>query len=423
MRKNREFLIALLFIVISGVAARLVVGLLYFNAFDTYWYRDWAIGLQDGLFDIYSRAEEISLDYPPLYLFCLYLTGAAYRVFGLDCSDVMQMFLLKFWPILFDGLCIIFTYKICEKYGNWTALFAAFCVASNPSQFFGTAYWGQTDQLMMLLLLVTFYLAEKHPVLSCVAFAVAGLTKYQSLFFTPVLLLYIFRRFGIRDLLYGILSAAGTVAAVFLPFMFGARNPFLFFEVYLGGAGTYKYCTFNAYNIFAALGLNTVSDGESAIGTLTYAQINIAVVLLIVAATALLFLLGRRVNIYVGALFIMTAIFMFVTRMHERYLIVVLPFALMAFVTTKNRHFLWQYAALTLTTLVNQAAVLLRVNNNDIFFVPYIDYIIVAVSLINLLIFCYVTYTTVIYFLGKECRNDLFKAKTKCPASAEEQGT
>ena len=95
VKKDKRFLFALLFIVLSAVAARLVVGLLYFNAFDTYWYRDWAIGLQDGFFNVYTRAEEISLDYPPLYLYCLYLTGAAYRLFTIDCSPMMQMFLME----------------------------------------------------------------------------------------------------------------------------------------------------------------------------------------------------------------------------------------------------------------------------------------------------------------------------------------
>lgn len=413
VKKDKRFLFALLFIVISGVAARLLVGLLYFNAFDTYWYRDWAIGLQDGFFNVYTRAEEISLDYPPLYLYCLYLTGAAYRFFSLDCSPMMQMFLMKFWPILFDGVCIILTYKISEKYGNWTALFAAACIAANPSQFFGTAYWGQTDQLLILLLLWSFSQAEERPLFSCILMAVAGLTKYQALFFTPVLLAVIFRKHGIKRLGVGVLSAAATVAVVFLPFMIGARDPFLFFKVYLGGADTYQYCTFNAYNIYALLGLNGVEDSNLALGIFTYSDINLIIVVLIIAGIILLYALGKRVNIYIGGLLIMDAIFMFVTRMHERYLLVAVPFALMAFVTTKNRHFIYQFAGLTVTTLVNQAAVLLRVNNDNAFFLPYLNAIITFVSLCNLALFIYIAYVSVNYFIGRECRYDIFNKKEK----------
>ncbi|MBQ1231021.1 MAG: hypothetical protein IIX73_01505 [Clostridia bacterium] len=413
VKKDKRFLFALLFIVLSAVAARLVVGLLYFNAFDTYWYRDWAIGLQDGFFNVYTRAEEISLDYPPLYLYCLYLTGAAYRLFTIDCSPMMQMFLMKFWPIFFDGLCILLVYKISEKHGNWTALFAAASIAANPSQFFGTAYWGQTDQLLILLLLWSFSLSGERPLLSCIIMAVAGLTKYQALFFTPVLLAFIFRTHGIKKLLYGIVSAASTVVAVFLPFMLGARDPLLFFKVYLGGADTYQYCTFNAYNIYALLGLNGVEDSNPAIGIFTYSNINLIIVLLIIAGTLLMYALGRRVNVYIGGLLIMDAIFVFVTRMHERYLLMAVPFALMAYVTTKNRHFLYQFIGLTFTTLINQAAVLLRVNDGKVFFVPYINFIIDFISICNVILFIYIAYVSINYFRGKECRYDLFKTKKR----------
>ena len=56
-----------------AVALRLVAGVAYYNEQDTFWYRDWAFDLSNGFFSVYARAEQISLDYPPLYLFCLQL--------------------------------------------------------------------------------------------------------------------------------------------------------------------------------------------------------------------------------------------------------------------------------------------------------------------------------------------------------------
>ncbi len=412
-KENKNFLTAAVLLALSAVTVRFAVGILYFNSFDTYWYRGWAFSLSNGLFDVYARAEEISLDYPPVYLFCLYLTGLAYRIFGNDCAPAMQMFLMKFWPILFDGLCVLWIYKVSRRYGEWMALFAAFLWAFNPSVFFGTAYWGQTDQLMALLLLIAFYLAnENRSVLACIAFAIAGMTKYQCLFFTPVILLFIFKKDGMKQLLYGIFAAAGIVATVFLPFMIGARDPFLFFRVYLGGAGTYKLCTFNGYNIYTLLGLNAVSDGTEIIGALSGAELNIIFVLLILAAVTFMFLAGKRRNIYVGALFIMDALFVFATRMHERYLVAAIPFALMAYITTRRRDFLIHFAALTVTTLANQAAVLLPINNRDIFFASAVTEISLVIAVLNILLFCYITYTCAKYFFGREKENDLFQAKT-----------
>ena len=126
-----------------------------------------------------------------------------------------------------------------------------------------------------------------------------------------------------------------------------------------------------------------------------------------------MYALGRRVNVYIGGLLIMDAIFVFVTRMHERYLLVAVPFALMAYVTTKNRHFLYQFIGLTFTTLINQAAVLLRVNDSDVFFVSYIIFIIDFISICNVILFIYIAYVSINYFRGKECRYDLFKTKER----------
>lgn len=407
--RYNNFIKLLWFIVAAATAARLAVGILYYNTFDTFWYRDWAIGLQEGLFDIYTRAEQISLDYPPLYLFCLWLTGQAYRFFGLDCSNGMQMFLMKFWPIFFDMLCILFIYRICRRHGEWTAIFAAAFWAFNPSVFYNTAYWGQTDQLMALLLLAAFVLAERdRPIFACIIFAVAGLTKYQSLFFTPVLLPLIFKKYDLKRLLLGCGAAAATVAAVFLPFMIGAREPFLFFKVYMGGANTYQYCTFNAYNLYSLLGLNTVLDSTPLFGSVTFAHINVILTLAVIAYTVFLMLCSKKPNPWVGGLFIMTALFMLMTRMHERYQFIVLPFALMAFVTTKNRHFLWQTLLLTATSLLNQVAVLANINGQWNFMLSIQPYFESFISVINLYILVYVAIICTKYLLPrKEQENDL----------------
>ncbi|MBQ8550798.1 MAG: glycosyltransferase family 39 protein [Clostridia bacterium] len=414
---RKKVILALAIIIGSALVARMVISVLYFNAFDTYWYRKWAYDLPNGLFSVYSRASQIDLDYPPLYLFCLYLTGLAYRVFGIACSDGMQMFLMKFWPVIFDTLCVFAIYKAARKRGETVALFAAAAWTVNPSAVFNSSFWGQTDGLMALMLIIAFMWAEDRPLLACFMFALAGLTKYQSLFFTPVLLLFIFKRHGIKRLLEGVLAAALTVIAVFLPFMIGAGNPLLFFDVYLGGANTYQYCTFNAYNIYGLLGLNGVYDQTAVWGPITYSHINAALLVLTVAATAFLMLKTKRPNIYVGGLFIMQCIFMLSTRMHERYQMVVLPMALLAFITTRYYDFLWQFIALTAITLINQCVVLFNVNHGT--FDGSLVSLMTVVSAINLLCFVHTVYACVKYFL-KEEKHDLLETAPAYSSSAEE---
>ena len=418
-----------LLIIILGFAllARLAIGMGLINPYDTYWYRGWAVDLPiNGLFDVYARADSITLDYPPLYLFPLYLTGLAYKAFGIDCGLNLQMLLMKFWPIIFDVACAGLLYLICyKKYGRPVGLLAAFLWCLNPSTFFNTAAWGQTDSIMAFLLLLSFwYLEENRPIAACIAFAVAGLTKFQCLFFLPPFLLVLLFR-NLKDLkrvLFGLLAAAGTVLAVFLPFMIGAKNPLLFFDVYLGSAGKYPYCSLNAYNLYSMLGLNwshDVKDTDPILGGfLTWNHISAVLLLLSLALLIILYVVSyrrhgtKRLSGWVGGLLFMQCIFMLTTRMHERYQIVVLPFALMAWVVTHNKRFMGLFAALSGITLINQFFILLsaiqsRQYKSNAFWLPANDAIDIIFSSINLLIFIWTVYECVRYFLGSRPKDRL----------------
>ena len=106
-----------------ALALRLVAGVAYYNEQDTFWYRDWAFDLSNGFFSVYARAEQISLDYPPLYLFLLAITNFFYKIFGRDCSAYLQMLLLKFWPILADFIFGLLLYRLLgRKFGRATGL-------------------------------------------------------------------------------------------------------------------------------------------------------------------------------------------------------------------------------------------------------------------------------------------------------------
>ncbi|MDD4700397.1 MAG: glycosyltransferase family 39 protein, partial [Oscillospiraceae bacterium] len=174
-----HFLVAVL---LFSLFLRFFVGVGYFNSYDTYWYRIWAVDLNNGLFNIYDRAESISLDYPPIYLFLLYPIGVIYKFIGTDSNQYAQMFLMKFWPIIFDVLCSLLLYFACRKYGEDIGFVAAVLWAVNPSTLFNSSMWGQTDSVMAFCLILAFWLlSQDRPLLACIIFAVAGLTKFQSL--------------------------------------------------------------------------------------------------------------------------------------------------------------------------------------------------------------------------------------------------
>ena len=398
----------MVFVIISAAVLRFIVGVSHINTYDTFWYKRWALDLPNGIFDVYARADSISLDYPPVYLFFLYLTGLGYKVIGTDPHIYTQMFLMKFWPIVFDVLCVAFLYYMFRKTDIKAGVCAAVLWAVNPSVFFNSTMWGQTDSVMMFLLLLTFYFTYKNrPIAACVVFAIAGMTKYQCLYFTPILLLQIYKDSGLKSLLKSVGAAAISVAIVFLPFMIGGKNPLLFFDVYLGGADKYPYCTLNAFNVYGMFCLNWVED--------TFAGCNVLSVVFTVMSVALiigLYLFGKRRCAFVGGLLFMQCIFMLTTRMHERYQIVVLPFALVAYFLYKIKDFLYLFISLSIITAINQSIVLMRVAHSDYFESGY-GAIMMIVSIINFIVFAYSVYVCCKFFLTgeekEENKNDLLK--------------
>lgn len=419
LRVTRKQTLGMLLLILGfALLARLAMGIGFFNSYDTFWYRSWATDLPNGLFTVYDRADSISLDYPPVYLFFLYLTGLGYKALGSGVTNDMQMLLMKFWPILFDVACAGLLYLICRRrYGRPTGLLAAFLWTLNPSFLFNTAGWGQTDGVMAFVLLLTFWLLEENrPVAACIAMAVAGLTKFQCLFFLPPFLIVLFIRNRHKPLRFvkGLVAAALTVAVVFLPFMIGANNPALFFKVYLGSAGKYQYCTLHAYNLYCMLGLNWthgVKDTDPIFGGFTWHNLSTVFTLLSLALLVFLYVISyrrhgeKRVNGWVGGLFFMQCIFMLTTRMHERYQIIVIPFALMAWISTRNKRFLGLFAGLTGVTLVNQYLVLMNIVQSNLFksqafYMPARDTLEIVFSAVNLLLFLWTVYECVNYFIG-----------------------
>ena len=375
------FFIVLLF----GALLRLAIGIGYYNPQDTLWYKAWAMELNSGLFDIYSRADKVNLDYPPIYLFFLKITGGIYSLTGESVHNYTEMFIMKLWPMLGDIICAVALFYVFKKQSPKTGLVASALWMFNPSGIFNCAFWGQTDSIMCLLLLISFVALERErPILASILFALAGMTKYQCLFFTPLFLTELFVKYRISKMLKGISAAAATVAAVFIPFMIGSKNPFLFLDVYLKGQGTYPYCTLNAYNVYGIFGLNWKED---TIGTPSLYALSFVMVALLIGFMIYCYIRSKRISVWVMGFLFMNTLFMFMTRMHERYQFVVLIFILMAAIVHKHRGFFYCFVGISVMTFVNQVIPMFSWRSENSFFDLYYGELMVIFSVLNLILY------------------------------------
>ena len=221
---------------------------------------------------------------------------------------------------------------------------------------------------------------KSKPKLSAAAFAIGLLTKPQGIALAPLVVFLIYKKNGLKNLLFSVATFAVTVLVVILPFQWS--NPVTFLsDIYFGAYGGYQYTSINAFNLWGLFGL-WMPDGNLYI---------LGWVLFGAFAAFTLYVLHKRFHVsgewlvLFSAFMLFFAFFMLPTRIHERYLFPAISvLALMFPLAKKTRIF---YVALTGTLLVNQAYVLYYLNLNQ--FIPSGDLVVLAVSVINLVMFLY----------------------------------
>ena len=149
------FLAALL---LSAALVRLILGYTAVHYFDLGYYVDWSSGVLEDFFGAYDRIE--NLDYPPLFLFPLYFTGWVMSDPRVSEFHPYAMLALKGWQMLFDLALIPMLYLLLRRHGELFGLLGAALWAVNPTILYNSAYWGQTDSIMLFLLALAFSLLD-----------------------------------------------------------------------------------------------------------------------------------------------------------------------------------------------------------------------------------------------------------------------
>ena len=345
----------LAFLFIAGFLLRLVLARRGGFPYDMTSFAAWSGRLASGgPWHFYPRgAEKFFVDYPPGYLYVLWVLGLAAK---LAHNGFPPVFWIKFPSILTDlGLAWVVSLAAHRltppSIGRRVPVrvLAAAAILFNPAIFFVSAIWGQADAVLALLVIGSFLLLATGPptfrreAAGVAVLAIAIATKPQSVFVVPiVVLLLAWRHVRDRDSrAAGIQRMAGfagigalTGYALYIPFHL---TPAGALSRYLLSTRTYPVTSVFAFNLWGTVGFwKPDSKGADAIRFLGVPALYWGMALF-VAAGALV--LGRawaalregqdegRV-LFVGGAAMSLVSFAVVTRVHERYLF--LPLALCA---------------------------------------------------------------------------------------------
>lgn len=354
---------------------------------------------QDGFKEFYLSPE--FHDYPPGYMYILYVIGWLRSIFHISWDSVVSIVMTKTPAILADLGVGYLIYKAASKRfkESGAALLSAaylFC----PAVFLDSAVWGQTDGVFTFFVVLMCYLITgKRLIPSYFVFAVAILIKPQSLIFTPVLIFGIIDQVFLEDFNWmkfwknlglGLLAIA-MIGLLMMPYGFQEA-----LAQYKDTVGSYEYASVNAYNFWTLCGLNWASQDGIKFG-LSYQTWGTVFIVLTVAAAAFISFRCKKTEskyYYLGA-FIVTCVFLFSVRMHERYIFPAMALLVMAYALRPRRDLYLLYSFISFYGFYNIAHVLFVFDGAN--YDP-LEPVMLAISFLGILVFGFLVYVTIRYY-------------------------
>ncbi|MEQ8174231.1 MAG: hypothetical protein ABRQ26_04095 [Syntrophomonadaceae bacterium] len=350
---SRESLVIMGLLCLGLVIRLVLAGLMTGHPYDMGLFVNWASAAARDLGGVYSNNR---VDYPPLYMYVLYLAGKAISFSWLHQFSTV---ILKLPAIFADLVTSYFIFSRARKHLNPTlASFLAAFYLFNPAVLINSSLWGQVDSFFTCLLVAALImLAENRVSWASVLFAAAVLMKPQGIIFLPVLFFELVRQKDGKLWLKSVGMAAVSLLVIILPFAL-RQGPFWIIELYMKTLGEYPFASVNAFNLFNLLGANYTRYTES-LGFMNYQGWGM---FFIVAVTAIGWLVYARANnvkmAWATALLLISGVFTLAAGMHERYLFPALALSLFTFVYLGDRRFLFMAGGFSVSIFLNTHAVL-----------------------------------------------------------------
>lgn len=382
----------------AGLLLRIAAGtLIEGHPFDIRIFQSWATAAANNLFQVYANSR--SSDYPPLYMYVLFLIG---KLASVPAISPYFTLLLKLPSIVADIATAYLLYKLARKYSSLeiSILVSAFYIF-NPAIFINSTFWGQVDSFFTFIVIAAmFMLSENRIGLSAALFAAAVLMKPQGIIFLPVLFFELVRQKSLKSFLKAAACALITAIVLILPFSMN-KGVLWIFKLFSNTVAEYPYASVNAFNFFSLIGKNYVKDTATPF-LLSYHGWGMVFIVMITAFSWFIYIKGNnRAFASAAALLQIAGVFIFSTRMHERYLFPAAALAILAFIYLKDKRLLLLAAGFSSTIYVNTHYVLFKTSSgiNSVALGPTV----IFTSLLNLLLFVYLVKVLFDIAINRHC--------------------
>jgi Gpi18-like mannosyltransferase len=292
-------------------------------------FQAWSVLLADrGPWNFYDSG--FFVDYSPGYLYVLWFIGGLDNIFAFDSGQFE--YVLKLPAVFFDLASAYLVYRMLEGQKLLLRLGAPALYLVLPPVLLLGPVWGQTDSILAFFLLLTvYYLSKGRPVAGALAYTVGFLAKPQAVAALPIVAFWILWKHTPQVWLKSV--AAALIAGFFIILPFFPDRAYLIVPPFEGlfhqlenaaNVENYRVSSFFAYN-FWAMKVGLFRPDDTTFWSIPYRIWGFG--LFSIASLAIVYVFGRARSPGLMALAVALsalAFYVFLTRMHERYLFPVL---------------------------------------------------------------------------------------------------
>lgn len=309
----------------------------------------WSEGLVQYGFGQFYHSQQF-IDYPPGYMYVLYLVGDIRHLFGFVQGSVGSAMLLKAPAIAADVAISFVLYRIGREVGrNRLGIFVATLFILNPVVWLNSALWGQVDSVFTLILLLAIWQLSKQAYTKAgIWYAIAILIKPQALLFGPVFLFTPLRKQPLQAWFKMVLAGLLTFIVGIMPFAL-QHQPLWIYNLYKSTLSSYAYYSVNAFNVPALLGGNWQPLNNAAV---LFSTLTLGLIVIAAGLYAWQYRHTPKLEGYL-ALWVILSVFLFAFKMHERYLFPAVALIPLVWIWTQHARWAVVLAFVTIAQMIN----------------------------------------------------------------------